>query len=161
MGHTTPPRSRIQTSLFRQLFPIPAPRPGNRRRDNAPSQPSVADTSEDGSQHKRTQTDADRPAKRARKESSSLDDGPAVRNQSTTNTRFSRRQISNAATGFRRETSTRSARGGGFQVNANQNVEFVNLAGTGGTGGAGGFGGPHRRNWWEWPGYNFEYESCF
>ncbi|KAJ6466453.1 hypothetical protein C8R45DRAFT_1079670 [Mycena sanguinolenta] len=165
MCHTTPPRSHsappatgtAQTCVHRcadcphlnsdlsvpSTVPNTRSRPGNCRRDIAPSQTSVADTSKDGSQHKRAQTNADRPAKRARKEPSSVDnsDGPAVRNQSTANTRFNRRQTSNVATGSRVRTSSARPGTNHSQVDVNQRMELSNFSGTGGTGGAGGFGG--------------------
>ncbi|KAF7346031.1 hypothetical protein MSAN_01829100 [Mycena sanguinolenta] len=126
----------------------------NRPRHNASSQVSVAGTgnteAEDANQRDRTQMNVDndraRPAKRARKGASTLtlDDRTAVRNQSTANTRFNRRQNpGHAAAGLRREASTRFAGSGGSQVgvNATRHMESPHPFVSGGMGGAGGSGG--------------------
>ncbi|KAJ6466398.1 hypothetical protein C8R45DRAFT_488347 [Mycena sanguinolenta] len=105
----------------------------NRRRNNASSQTSVADTGRTSEVGSRTQTNVEdnRPTKRARKAALSPDHGRAARNQATAGARFNRRQSSsNAATG---------SGGSGSQPEVN-GLERIEFSETGGSGGAGGFG---------------------
>ncbi|KAJ6466442.1 hypothetical protein C8R45DRAFT_1219528 [Mycena sanguinolenta] len=135
----------------------------NRRRSKPSSQTSVADAPnipKDGSHHKRTQTnsDSDRPAKRARKAASFPDDGPAVGiRESPANTGFSRRRTStdaageldtcrnffNSGEGSRASaSSTRPGKNDSqVDVKANQPAESPYVSFTGAVGGAGGPGG--------------------
>ncbi|KAF7346050.1 hypothetical protein MSAN_01831000 [Mycena sanguinolenta] len=140
----------IQNPPAPSTLPIPRKRHRNHRRNNPSSQTSVVDAgnpSEDRNRRKRTQknVDNDRPARRAKNGASSYG-GLANRAQSSGNTGFKRRQTSTNAAAERSgpgSSSSRFSGHGGSQVdvNANQQMEFSNLAGTGGTGGAGGFGG--------------------
>ncbi|KAF7346026.1 hypothetical protein MSAN_01828500 [Mycena sanguinolenta] len=127
----------------------------SRRRNNPSSQPSVVDTaniSENGNQHKRTQTnaDSDRPTKRARKAASTStpDDGAVVPDQSAAG-RLDRRQPTVPVPAGSR-ASVSSARPGSndseVDGNANRRTEFPYVSFNGGMGGAGGSGGKRSGN---------------